>query len=131
MTNCNSLFSRWRCSGGFVYWICPNTERGFETIFVKHLQCRYSPDYYSAREDDLAHSLLYSAKNFRHWTPDVSVKSYTALKEPLIWFIKRELRVKLREKLLNLCFLSFCHNSFHVLFAAQAGDCFVLCNHYA
>ena len=39
-----ACFSRQRCSGGFVYWICPNTERRFKaiTILAKHLQCRYS-----------------------------------------------------------------------------------------
>ena len=31
---------------GFVYWICPYTERQFKaiTILAKHLQCRYSQD---------------------------------------------------------------------------------------
>ena len=32
--NYNSLFSRQRCSGGFVHWICPNSERRFEAIAI-------------------------------------------------------------------------------------------------
>ena len=46
--NCNSLFSRQRCSGGFVHWICPNSERRFEAIaiLVRHLQCRYSQEHW-------------------------------------------------------------------------------------
>ena len=42
----NSLFSRQRCSGGFVYWICSYTEQRFKAIAIlfRHLQCRYSKD---------------------------------------------------------------------------------------
>ena len=42
----DSLFSRQRCSGGFVYWICPYTEQRFKAIAIlaRHLQCRYSKD---------------------------------------------------------------------------------------
>ena len=46
--NCNSLFTRQRCSGGFLHWICPNTKRRFKAIGIlaRHLQCRYSQDHF-------------------------------------------------------------------------------------
>ena len=52
-----SLFSRQRCPGGFVYWICPNTERQFKaiTILAKHLQCRYLQDRFFRKNTKYRH----------------------------------------------------------------------------
>ena len=69
-TNCNSLFGRQRCSGDFVYWICPYTEQRFKAIAIlaRHLQCRYSEDLLFRKN---IHRLEWSFK----------------------WFAKRELKL--------------------------------------
>ena len=103
----NSLFSRQRCSGGFVYWICSYTEQRFKAIAIlfRHLQCRYSKD-------------LLFRKNIY----------YTVLNGVLNGLQRESWSFS---KIYPLSVLTIVYNSSVLsLFASQAGQCFVLCDHH-
>ena len=100
-TNCNSLFSRQRCSGGFVYWICLNTERRFKAIAIlaRHLRC------------DIHKAALF-AKHIPSWIRMVCKERAEAL--------VKTIRLAFWQLFIIL----------PSLFASHAtGDCSVLCDH--
>ena len=108
-TNSNSLFSRQRFSGGFVYWICPNTERRFKVIAIlaRHLQCRYSQERLFRKNIYLLEWTIVASKS-----RVCKERAEALVKKPIRWAFWQ----------LFIILLS--------LFVSQVtGDCSVLCDH--